>query len=137
MLNLRTTADMQAAAQTVLDPALRSLLTNRMEQLSQGHNLDLSEVVHFLIIQPGDVLADIDAALGFPILANLVDGTVFGDPEWTPSFEWLQCHCGFFEIVFIFDDSGFGTIVLVQDHPGVPFDLHALCLEYQSKPEGP
>ena len=131
MLILRTTAAMQAAAQTYPDPALRTLLAKRIEQLTG--DLDLSEVVNFLIIAPGDLLADIDAALGFPILQNLVDGTVFGDPDFTPSFEWAQYHCGsFFELVWLMTDDGFGTIVLVQDHPGIVFDLHAFCLEYAS-----
>ena len=128
MLILRTTAAMHAAAQTYPDPALRTLLAKRIEQLTGDD--DLSEVVNFLVIEPGDLLADIDAALGFPILENLVDGTVFGDPEFTPSFEWMKCHCCWFEIVYLLTDDGFGTIVLVQDHPGIVFDLHALCLEY-------
>ena len=128
MLILRTTAAMHAAAQTYPDPALRTLLAKRIEQLTGDHELD--DVVNFLVIEPGDLLADIDTALGFPILQSLVDGTVFGDPDFTPSFEWMQCHCGWFEIIYLLTDDGFGTIVLVEDHPGIVFDLHALCLEY-------
>ena len=37
----------------------------------------------------------------------------------------------------LFTGDGYGTIVFVQDHPGVEFDLHALCLEYGAKGQGP
>ncbi len=137
MIALRTAASMRSAAQTYLDPTLRALLALRIEQLSQGHNLDLSEVVEFLIVEPGDSHETVEAEAGFPILSNIVDGARFGEPEFSPCFEGFLDHGPgrWFEIVFLFTDDGYGSIVLVPDNPGVDFDLHAFCLEYAGRGE--
>lgn len=134
MIVLRTAASMREAVNGSLCPALRAILARRIEQLSHDVDCDLSEIVQFIIVEPGDQPEQLDSELGFQFLANLVDGTRFGDPDFTPSFEWLQDHGRWFEIVFILSDDGFGNIVFIPDDPGVHFDLHLFCLEYADRP---
>lgn len=135
MIALRTAASMRSAVLSDLPPSLRALLALRIEQLSQGHNLDLSEVVEFLIVELGDSAELIEAQAGFPILTNSVDGARLGDEDFTPSFEWLQDHGRWFELVYIFSDDGFASVIWVPDDPGVEFDIHMLCLEYSGRYE--
>jgi len=130
MLSLRTTASMRAALTSDLDPALRALIAKRMEQLARNYSGDLAEIVEFTIVEPSDSLATLQAGVGFSILHNVADGAAFGDANFVPGWEWAQDHGDFFELVFILTDDGFGMIVLVPDHPGVEFDVHALCLEH-------
>jgi hypothetical protein len=105
-----------------------------MEQLGRHYSGDLGELVHFVIVEPGDQLATITAATGFPLTTNLVDGACLGDPDFEPSYEWLEDHGDFFELAYVLSDSGFGTVVFVPDDPGIEFDLHMLCLEYAGRP---
>lgn len=133
MRELRTTASMEAALQSDIDPAIRDLIAKRMVQLGQNVVGDLGNVVHFIIVEPGDHMSVIDKAVGFSLLVNLVDGTTLGDPYFVPSFEWIEDHQSFFELVYLLTDDGFGTIVLVHDHPGIEFDIHMLCLEHAGR----
>jgi hypothetical protein len=105
-----------------------------MEQLGQQFDGDLGELVHFVVVEAGDQITAVVAACGFPLTQNLVDGRWLGDPEFEPSFEWIQDHGTWFELAYILSDDGFGTIIFVKDDPGTEFDLHMLCLEYAGRP---
>ena len=130
MLSLQTTAAMECALCMPLDPQLRSLIEQRMEQLRSNFDGDLADIVEFHIVELGDTQREIGAALGFPILRNLIDGTTFGDPDFTPCWEWMLGHGSWFELVYLLTDDGYGTVVFVPNDPGVEFDLHAMCLEF-------
>ncbi len=131
MIALSDTASVQKALTDPHDPALLSILHLRMVQLTEHVECDLSELVHFLIVEPGDPPTAVAALLGFSLLVNLVDGAPFGSPGFEPSWEWIERHdSGWFEFVFILSDDGFGWTVLIPDCPGVDADLLALCRHY-------
>lgn len=134
MLSLKTRSSMEAALRSNLNPAIRHLIRQRMEQLGGFTDNDLDGLVEFNIVEPGDTPSLIEAALGFSPLTNIIDGSRFGDDGFMPSFEWMLDHRSFFELVYILTDDGFGTIVIVPDDPGVEFDLHLLCLEHSGRP---
>lgn len=134
MIELRNTLEMEAALRDNIPNTLKDLIAKRMQQLGEDVEGDLSSIVNFIIVQPGDHISVIDKAIGFSLLVNLVDGSRLGDPEFAPSFEWIQDHCDFFELVYILSDDGFGLVVLVQDDPGIEFDIHMLCLENAGRP---
>lgn len=125
MLVIRTAADMDRAVSLPLEPPLRSVLCQRTAELSEYG--DLGDLAHFVIAQPADELHPIEEELGFSPLTNLVDGRRFGDPEFVPSWEWIQDHGGLFECVFVLSDDGFGHVLFVPDRPGVAPELLALC----------
>lgn len=133
MLSLRTTAAMERVLRLPLDQQLRTLLEQRMEQLRVNYQGNLGEIVEFHVVELGDTQREIEAALSFPILQNVIDGTVFGDPDFTPCWEWMGDHGRWFELVYLFTDDGYGTIVFVPNDPGIEFDLHSICLEYASR----
>lgn len=130
MLSLHNTASMQLVIDVHPDPELVALLSLRMAQLVQTHGIDLSDLAHFLVVEPGDRLCQIEAQLGFTPLQNIVDGSFYGDPDFTPSWEWIGFHAGWIEIAYVFSDDGFGTIIYVQRADGVEPDLIALCDEW-------
>jgi hypothetical protein len=133
MIVLRDAASMQEAVNGSLHPTLRPILAKRIEQLSIGAEEDIGEVVHFIIVEPGDQPDQLDGELGFPLFINPVDGTRFGEPDFTPAFEWVEDHGSWIEIVFVLTDA-FGVVVFVQDHPGQHFDIHMFALEYAGRP---
>jgi hypothetical protein len=134
MITIRNSADLQHALSAPLHPQLRQLLLQRMAQLTGDEdNYDLGELAHFTVVLPGDRLSDVETALGFSVTTNFVDGACFEDPEFTPSWEWLQDHQGWFEMVFVLSNDGFGWVLFVQDDPGVDATLLNLCRTYASE----
>jgi hypothetical protein len=128
MITLRTAAAAQSTIELLADNQLRSLLTERFDQLTNAwEGIDLSDLTHFLILQPGDTAEDAERELGWSLLVNPVDGARFGDPAFTPSWEWIKDHGGWFEAVYILSDDGFGISLFVQDHPATDPELLALC----------
>ncbi|QYE35129.1 hypothetical protein KZX46_20855 [Polymorphobacter sp. PAMC 29334] len=110
-----------------LDRLVGPLLRRRAAQLTDGTVSQLCSFARFLIVEPGDSADAIDAELGFSVLQNLVDETGFGNPDFTPSWEWIEDHGGWFELVFILTDDGFAHVLFVEDREGVDADLLAAC----------
>lgn len=124
MLNVHDRATLSRALNSSLDPRLKQLLAERVRQLDVE---DLPTAARFVLVQPSDTLADLERALGFSILQNPADGTRFGDPDFSPGFEWIEDHGFAFELVFIFTDDGFAHVVLAARHRGINADLLKFC----------
>ena len=103
-----------------------------MAQLAPTDGADIGDAVHFLVFEPGDSLCQLEANIGFTPLQNLVDGSFYGDPDFTPSWECIEFHVGWIELVYVFTDDGFSTVIFVQRDEGVEPDLIALCDEWGS-----
>lgn len=80
---------------------------------------DLTEIGTFVIVEPGDTLADIEATLGISII---IDGT--------PTWEWVMRHGSIFEAPIILSDDGFGHVLIVPDADGIDPRLLALCRDH-------
>lgn len=130
MISLRNTASITAPPYPAFDPVLQRLLAERVEQLISDGDDDVGEFAHFLVVRPGDTPSDVETELGFSILENLVDGARYGSSDFTPSWEWIKQHEGWFELVYVLSDDGFGWVVFVQDDEAVDADLLAVCREY-------
>ena len=130
MPSVRAWASLSRALRTPIDLRLKRLLIERRDQL--GVDQDLSTIARFVIVQPGDSLAALESELGFSVFLNPVDESQFGEPEFSPGWEWIADHGHSFEMVFIFDDSGFAHVVFVQNNSMQNRRLRALCLTYAS-----
>lgn len=114
MLSIRNSADMDRALVSLLDPTLRRLLTLRRDQLAED-GLDLDEIVHIIIVRPGDTISEVEAEAGVAIATNLVDGSQLGDPHFQALFEYVTREDGWLEAVMILSDDGFGLVLFVPD----------------------
>ena len=123
MLSITDGGSLSRALDLPLDPSLKRLLLERRNQLGDNQ-------AHFVIIQAGDTPATIHTALGFSPCENLVDQSRYGEPDFTPGWEWIADHGRCFELVFIFDDSGYAIVLLVPNEPSIDADLIALCKAY-------
>lgn len=122
---IRTDSDLDA----VEDPELQALIRQRISETAEYVD-HFSELVYFVIVQPGDDIADIDEALGFPILSNRFDGIHFGQAGITPSWDVLAEHAGWFELVFVTGDDGNGVTLFVSRTQGTPAELLTMCRAY-------
>ena len=134
MITLRTAAAVKSTIALLADNQLRSLLTERLQQLTNAwEGIDLSDLTHFLIIQAGDTAADAEHELGWSLLVNPVDGARFGDPDFTPSWEWIEDHGDWYEAAYILSDDGFGISLFVEDTDS---ELLPLCREHANTKTG-
>jgi hypothetical protein len=103
-----------AAIATTPDPDLRRILELRAGQLGGPEAWKPEIPARFHIAEPGDRLADIETALGFSPLVNLLDGSRYPEPEFEPNWEFVQDFGRWVEITFILAD-GPAEVLLVPD----------------------
>lgn len=130
MLSITDGGSLARALRSPIDPDLIELINKRLEQLRRNFDGNLEDIVSFRIVEVGDSQREITEALGFSILRNPVDGLVFGEPGFTPGWEWSQCHGRWFELVYILSDDGFGMIVFVPNsaHPAAALAIIAALI---------
>ena len=128
MLIVQDWASLSCVLKLPIDLRLKQLLADRRDQLAEFSNL--SEIARFVIVQPGDSLVAVERVLGFSVLQNPVDGRTFGDPDFSPGWEWIANHGHSWELVFVYTDCGFAHVVLIQNSPMQNRQLRALCLSY-------
>lgn len=129
---LRDTPSLTTAASSHPDPELRHLIAERIEEFSE-YQSDLADLVVLIHVEPGDLIGDIDSQLGFPVMTNRFTGIRFGEPAFTPSWDVLQEHRAFYEMIFVINDDGFGYELFISKAPGVDAELLAMCAEYATE----
>lgn len=112
MKSLRSSADLARVLNEPLDTNLREVLTLRRDQWLEDEDLDLSDLVHVIIVEPGDTLSDVESEGGLSLL--------------DPGFEFVALHEGYLEAVVVTSQDGFGVAYFVLDHEDV--DPHLLSL---------
>lgn len=120
MLIITSDEDMERAQ---ADPVLRTILTGHVKRLAE-YELPLEDLARFYICEPTDT----DFTGWSPLIDR--DGVTFGEAGFSHDWEYLRSHHGYWEIVFILSDDGFGHVVLVKDDPAVTSPLLDLCRLY-------
>ena len=126
MISISTRESITAALTNYeLDAELRALIGLRAWQMDDDRTRPLSDIVQFVVVQPGDTPAIIHAVVGFPITWDQAD---------QPGFEWMNDHGSWFELAYVLTDD-FGMLVLVADHPDVNATLRFNCLGCSDRPD--
>lgn len=113
------------------EPELREILSAYVKRLNVYEGYDLCELVNFIVFGWGDTVADLDAALGFPVMTNRSDGSRYREPDFTPSWEVIEEHINWFEVVYVLSDDGFGVVVFVAKNSDA--ELLQMLQFYSSK----
>lgn len=129
MLSIADGEALSRALSSPLDDRIKRLLLERRDQLGDI----IWETAHFVIVQTGDTVSDLETCVRFSVFHNAVDGSRYGEPDYWPGWEWLADHGHCFEMVWIMDDSGFGHVVIISKEEGVPAELIDLCTAYASE----
>lgn len=82
-----------------------------------------------IVVEAGDSIAAVETAIGFPILVNPLDDSVYGQAEFVPLWEFIEDHGTCYEVVFAFSDDD-GTAVFIPKLTGVDAKLLALCADF-------
>ena len=106
------------ASRPISRPKLCALIGLRAWQLDDVRRQPLGETVEFVVIQPGDTAAGIQAAVGFPITWDQAD---------QPSFERMNDRGRRFKLATVLTYD-IGLLVFVADDPGTATTLRSNCL---------
>ena len=110
MRTITTWADLKSA---IITERAGTHLSAHHDRLIEFNDRPLSELCVFVIVEPTDRLDDLQTRLNRPL----------HPPPW----EYAELTNGWFELVLITGDDGFGFVVLVEDHPGNDGELLAYC----------
>ena len=112
------------------DPAIRKLVHQRFSEICGDEPYDYDTHGYMIVVEPGDSVEVLEQTVGWPILRGLFNGSRYGDPDFTPTFEALEEHANCYEMVFIFNDEGLGVVLFIPKQPGIDGNLLAMCAEY-------
>lgn len=119
----------------ISDSAIRQLVEQRIYDLNT-EDIDFSSLGYLIVVESGDSLDVLTTTLGFPILVNRFSGIHFGQPGFTPSFEFVEEFATCYDMVFIISDDGFGMEVFIPKTADVISDLLSMCKQYAVHSEG-
>ena len=114
----------------VVQPEIKAFLRRRFHDICHPEPYDPDEHGFFILVEPGDTSEQIESATGYSLLKSLFNGTTYGEPDFTPDFEYLEDHGRFYEAVFIFTDNGFAVVMIVPKEAGIDIRILELCAEF-------
>ena len=124
MLTITDRGSLSRALRLPIDARLKLLLVERRDQLGG----DITDIVRFIVVQPGDSLKALKQELGFDIFQD-ADGVSFPDPSFSGRWDWMADHAHTIELVIEGTDAS-TNVVLIQISPITNRRLRALCLTY-------
>ena len=127
MLPLYSRALVEHALTPPIDPELHGLLT---AGLAHTDAKDLTDLTHYLVVEPDDTEADIVAEIGLSPLVNPFDGAHFPSRGFHPFWDALKQHDRWFELIICIGNGGFAVVLLIQDADGADPRLLQLCRTY-------
>lgn len=122
-----------------LDAELHGLIEARVEELAEYDDMELGELVNFIVMEQTDQIDHVEGQLGFSILSNRFDGQPYGTTDFTPSWDDLADHINWFELVYVISDDGFGLVVFIPkpldgNASAIDLQLLAMCAEHARSP---
>ncbi|WP_219064088.1 hypothetical protein [Pseudomonas sp. UMAB-08] len=102
---------------------LTRLITGYVERLSGYDGYELGQLVQFMVMASSDTVIELETALGFSVRINRFSGCRYGDADFLPSWEVIEAHRYWYEVVYVLGDDGFGIVIFV------PKDAHAELIE--------
>jgi hypothetical protein len=121
----------------VVQPEIKAFLLQRFHDICDPEPYDPDEHGFFILVEPGDTSEQIESETGYSLLKSLFNGTVYGDPDFTPDFEYLEDHGRFYEAVYIFTDSGFAVVLIVPKEDSIDGRILELCAEFATSTLAP
>lgn len=113
-----------------LVPEIEPIATRRIADMTDGEDYDPDLHGLVVVVEPGDTIEQLERELGCSILQDAWDGTRFGDDRFTPNFELLEEHRGFYELVIVPGDGDFGVVIFIPKQDGINTELLHFCETY-------
>jgi hypothetical protein len=99
-----------------------------MQKLSNQKYVEFTVEAQFILVEPHDNVDDLEASTGCPIVTSWFSDAVYPHEDFAPSFEFIEEHHDFYEMVFVLTDDN--TTVFIVPKSGSDPTLLALCEEF-------
>ena len=99
-----------------------------MQKLSNQKYVEFTVAANFILVESTDTVGDLEASTGCPIITSWFSDAVYPHEDFAPSFEFIEEHHDFYEMVFVLTDDN--TTVLIVPKSGSDPLLLTLCEEF-------
>ena len=82
----------------------------------------------FILVEATDTVDDLESSTGCPIVTSWFSNAVYPHEDFAPSFEFVEEHHDFYEMVFVLTDDN-TTVFIIPKEKSDPL-LLALCEEF-------
>jgi hypothetical protein len=127
MITITDEASFEAVIANKTDPRLRKMLSARLRLYRAGCLLDLTTLA---VLEPGDTAGDVERETGLNPLVNPIDGVRYPSKDFQVYWDYLDVGQGWYEWICCAADTGYATILLVPDRPGIDPQLLSLFRQY-------
>ena len=127
---LRDTKSINTEIKENPDPAIANQLARHLDFGAEFNPENPADLLTVFVIEPGDTLTTIDAAMNGCFLTNHWSGRRHGEPAFVPCFETLEEHATVYEMLFIQSDEGHALVILIPKTSAIDSELLAMCAQY-------
>ena len=99
-----------------------------MQTLSNQKYVEFTVDANFILVEAHDTVDDLEASTGCPIVTSWFSNAVYPHEDFAPSFEFIEEHHDFYEMVFVLTDDN--TTVFIIPKEKVDPLLLSLCQEF-------
>ena len=99
-----------------------------MQTLSNQKYVEFTVEAQFILVEPFDSIDALEQSTGCPIITSWFSDAVYPHEDFAPSFEFVEEHPTFYEMVFVLTDDN--TTVLIVPKSGSDPLLLTLCEEF-------
>ena len=99
-----------------------------LSNLQARNYVEFTVDAQFILVESFDSIEALEQSTGCPIVTSWFSNAVFPHEDFAPSFEFIEEHHDFYEMVFVLTDDN--TTVLIVPKSGSDPLLLALCEEY-------
>lgn len=113
------------------DVELAALVQKRLLDAKSIEGIEISDLLNIIVVDEGDTVEEIEHQLGFTVLHNRWNGCSHTSKSFTPSWDALDAHVYWYELIFVISDDGFGFIVFLPRSNSD--ELITLCDKYANE----
>ena len=99
-----------------------------LSNLQARKYVEFTVAANFILVESFDSIEALEASTGCPIVTSWFSDAVYPHEDFAPSFEFIEEHHDFYEMVFVLTDDN--TTVFIIPKEKVDPLLLSLCQEF-------
>ena len=100
----------------------------KLSNLQACKYVEFTVDAQFILVESSDSIDELEQFTGCPIITSWFSDAVYPHEDFAPSFEFIEEHHDFYEMVFVLTDDN--TTVFIIPKENVDSTLLALCQEF-------
>ena len=100
----------------------------KLSNLQARQYLPFNVEPNFILVESTDTIDALETISGCPIVTSWFNDAIYPHEDFAPSFEFVEEHPHFYEMVFVLTDDN--TTVLIIPKDNIDSILLALCQEF-------